>query len=104
MNQCPYLTVKTVELVSKSRNLEILGINHLAAPLTSVLEIICGKEEDSDPLPKLKELHMESSDWVDNLDAYQLFLNRRRHLSQLRVFAIKPNLDFRASRLWEFCA
>jgi hypothetical protein len=95
MNQCPYLTNRTLHRICCfGTTLEVLGINSSDIPVPVILDTVAGAP-GSDPLPKLKELHMESESWTKHMTELQEFLHRRKNLSQLRVWAVVPKLDFR---------
>eukprot|EP01122_Echinamoeba_exundans_P010562 TRINITY_DN3980_c0_g1_i1.p2 TRINITY_DN3980_c0_g1~~TRINITY_DN3980_c0_g1_i1.p2 ORF type:complete len:931 (-),score=96.96 TRINITY_DN3980_c0_g1_i1:86-2878(-) len=94
INQCPYLTKRTLHRICCfGETLEILGINSSEIPVPVILDTVAGAPS-SDPLPKLKELHMESESWSKYMNELQDFLQRRKNLSQLRVWAVVPKLDF----------
>jgi hypothetical protein len=99
MNQCPYLTQRTLHHVCCfGETVEILGINGSEIPTPIILDTVAGCA-GSDPLPKLKELHMETELWSQYLTEMHEFLHRRKNLFQLRVWAIVPKLDFRTPAL-----
>lgn len=97
LNMCPFITKDTLTCVARHcSNLEILQVNRAEISIPDIVSAVVGKPNE-DPLPKLKELHMESDDWGKYSAALTMFLDKRKNLAQLRVWAVVPSLEFSTS-------
>lgn len=95
LNQCPHITKRTLfRICGFGVSLEVVGLNGSEIPVPVILDAVAGAP-GSDPLPKLKELYMESEEWSKFIPEMQNFLSRRPNLAQLRVWSIVPQLDYR---------